>query len=105
MQKGIIYVRSKSGDSLQTWKQMLLLLGYAKEIDFQMLGIIAVAEDDNAHDRQSIEQLFKELNRHNCHAVLVMELECLSDDPIELEMIKRRFMDDGIIVLDLFDNK
>ena len=102
MRKGIIYVRSRENSNLPPSKQLILLLKYARTIDFLDLGIIAVTEDDNRHDRYSIEDLHTMLKRHDCHAVMVMDLQCLSDDLSQLDLILKRFSDDGITVFDLF---
>ena len=84
------------------WKQLMLLFEYAKAIDFLDMGVISVIEDDNRHDRFSIEDLHTTLKRHDCHAVMVMDLQCLSDDLSQLDLILKRFSDDGITVFDLF---
>lgn len=105
MQKCIIYVRTKQGDLVQAWKQLLILLEYAKEIDFQILNIIAVTEDDNQYNRSSIEHLLKKLKDHSCCSVLVMDSRYLSDDPEELAKIKDRFANDGVTVISYSDNK
>lgn len=86
-------------------KQLILLFKYAKAIGFLDMGIIAVTEDDNRHDRCSIEDLHTMLKKHNRHAVMVMDLQCLSDDSSELALILKRFSDDGITVFDLFTSE
>lgn len=83
-------------------KQLMLLLEYAKAIDFLDMGIIAVTEDDSRHDRYSIEDLHTMLKKHDCRSVMVMDLQCLSDDLSELALIQKRFSDEGITVYNLF---
>ena len=102
MRKGIIYTRSRENSNMPPWKQLMLLFEYAKAIDLLDMGVISVIEDDNRHDRFSIEDLHTMLKRHDCHAVMVMDLQCLSDDPSQLGLILKRFSDDGITVFDLF---
>lgn len=53
MRKGIIYARSRENSNMPAWKQLMLLFEYAKAIDFFDMGVIAVTEDDNRHDRYS----------------------------------------------------
>lgn len=86
-------------------KQLILLLKYARTIDFIDMGVIAVTEDDNRHDRYSIEALHTMLKRRDCQAVVVMDMQCLSDVPSELALILKRFSDDGITVFDLFTSE
>lgn len=50
----------------------------------------------------SIEDLHKMLKKHECHAVMVMDLQCLSDDPAELALIQKRFEDEHITLYELF---
>ena len=102
MERGIIYTRGREDSTMQPWKQLILLLKYAKEIDFLDMGIISVTEDDNQHNRSSIEQLHAMLKKHACHSVLVMDLNCLSDNPAELALINERFVSEGITVFSLF---
>ena len=102
MRKGIIYARSRENSNMPAWKQLMLLFEYAKAIDFFDMGVIAVTEDDNRHDRYSIEDLHKMLKKHECHAVMVMDLQCLSDDPVELALIQKRFEDEHISLYELF---
>ena len=105
MRKGIIYARSREDSTMPPSKQLILLFEYAKTINFLDMGIIAITEDDSRHDRYSIENLHTMLKKHDCRAVMVMDLQCLSDDPSELALILKRFSDDGITVFDLFTSE
>lgn len=102
MRRGIIYARSRVDSSMPPWKQLLLRFQYAKDIDFLDMGVIAILENDNRHDRDSIQQIYAMLKRHDCNIVMVMDLHCLSDDPAELALIQKRFEDEHIILYELF---
>lgn len=104
MREGIIYARSKQDSNMPSWKQLSLLLQYAKDIGFNDMGIIAVTEDGDQHDRCTIDHLLTMLRKHNSHMVMVLDMNVLSDNPAELALIQKRFADEGITELDLYAN-
>lgn len=102
MRRGIIYARSREDSSMPPWKQLILLFQYAKDINFLDMGVIATMENDNRHDRDSIQQLHTMLKKHDCNIVMVMDSQCLSDDPAELALIQKRFEEEHIVLYELF---